>query len=162
MENEPAALTTPESPTPPPSPTGLDPRMRSVILTAMVMALMAVLVWSGNLRAEQTKVAELERAADALSEAIEPSMIADTNLKLERLVIDIATAANYREVSLADNSGKITASTNQTRIGKKSEALKLAPIKAKANLETGQIKVRRAIILAGDTRYGNLEVIVAR
>jgi hypothetical protein len=139
----------------------VDPRLRPIILAAIGIFLLLLVAWGGNLRVNQTRISELERSVNALSEAIEPTVLVGDHAKLERLATDIAKAGGYREVTIADNAGQIIATTNATRQGKKSEALRVATSKAKAEKQDGQIKIRRAIVLAGDTRYGNLEVVIA-
>ena len=138
-----------------------DPRLRSLILAAIGILLLVIVAWGGSLRTNQMRIAELERSVDALSEALEPSVLSEDTRKLERLVTDIAKAGGYREVSIADNGGKIIATTNSARLGQKSEAMRVSTNKAVAQKKDGQIKIRRAIILAGDTRYGNVEVVIA-
>lgn len=139
----------------------LDPKLRGVIMAGMVIILLIVVIFGANQRTKQTKIAELERSVDALSEAVEPNVLTDVPDKLNRLLVDIARAGNYREVSIADNSGKIIATTNTARQGTTSEAMRVATGNAKAQFKDGMIVIRRAIILAGDTRYGNLEIRVA-
>ena len=136
--------------------------MRKVILTGLSLLLILILFTAANLRTQQARTFELERSVDAMSEALEPNVLTDVPDKLDRLLIDIAKAGKYKEVSIADNSGKIIASTNSARKNTVSEAMRVATDQAKAQFKDGEIIIRRAIILAGDTRYGNLEIRVTQ
>jgi uncharacterized membrane protein affecting hemolysin expression len=154
-----------EESTPPPAPESneskrMDPRLRSVIIAALTLLLFIIVIFSSNVRANQIQISELERSVDAMSEALEPNVIADSPEKLQRIITDVAKAGNYKEVSVSDNSGKIIATTNSARLGTQSPAMKVSTKKAKAEMKDGTVVVRRAIILAGDTRYGNLEIRV--
>lgn len=151
------------SPAPPESDSpkkGMSAQMRGIIMAGMTVVLLIIVVFGANMRTEQTRITELERSVDALSEALEPIVLADTGDKLQRTLVDIAKAGNYKEVSVADNSGKIIATTNAARLNTMSEAMKIATNKAKSQNKEGVTVVRRAIILAGDTRFGNLEIRV--
>jgi uncharacterized membrane protein affecting hemolysin expression len=154
-----------EESTPPPAPESneskrMDPRLRSVIIAALTLLLFIIVIFSSNVRANQIQISELERSVDAMSEALEPNVIADSPEKLQRIITDVAKAGNYKEVSVSDNSGKIIATTNSARLGTQSPAMTVSTKKAKAEMKDGTVVVRRAIILAGDTRYGNLEIRV--
>jgi uncharacterized membrane protein affecting hemolysin expression len=154
-----------EESTPPPAPESneskrMDPRLRSVIIAALTLLLFIIVIFSSNVRANQIRISELERSVDAMSEALEPNVIADSPEKLQRIITDVAKAGNYKEVSVSDNSGKIIATTNSARLGTQSPAMTVSTKKAKAEMKDGTVVVRRAIILAGDTRYGNLEIRV--
>lgn len=139
----------------------LDPRLRGIAMATLVVALLAAVVFGANVRVRQAKVMELERMTDAMSEALEPSILSQSPEKLQRILVDMAKAGELQEVSVADNSGKIIASTNAARVGTQSDALKTATSSAKAESRDGSVVVRRAVILAGDTRFGNLEIRVA-
>lgn len=155
--------TPPPAPAPAPesqTPKRMDPRMRGVIMAVMTILLFVIVVFSSNVRVKQTRIAELERSVDAMSEALEPSVLIDSHDKIQRTLTDVAKAGNYKEVSVSDNSGKIIATTNSARLNTESIAMKEATNKAKAQVRDGQVIIRRAIILAGDTRYGNLEIRV--
>ncbi|MFM9873622.1 MAG: hypothetical protein ACKVQS_09190 [Fimbriimonadaceae bacterium] len=136
----------------------MDPKMRGIIMAGMTIILLIVVIFGANIRTEQTRISELERSVDAMSEAIEPNVLTDSPDKLQRLLTDIAKAGNYKEVSVSDNAGKIIATTNSARLGTQSDAMKVSTKKAKAVDKDGTLVIRRAIILAGDTRYGNLEI----
>ncbi len=155
-----------EETTPPSTPESekskhMTPQLRGIIIAAMVIVLLVVVIFGANLRTSQTRVAELERSVDAMSEALESNVLTDSPEKLQRILTDVAKAGNYREVSVADNSGKIIATTNSARLATQSDAMKISTNKAKAQKRDGVIIIRRAIIVAGDTRYGNLEIRVA-
>lgn len=129
-------------------------------MALIVVLLLAAVVFGSNQRVSQARVAELERMTDAMSEALESNVLADPSDKLERILTDMARAGEFKEISVADNSGKIMASTNAARKGTQSDAMKVSTNKARAERRDGLIIVRRAIILAGDTRFGNLEIRV--
>lgn len=139
----------------------LDPRLRGVAMAVLVVALLAAVVFGANMRVRQAKFSELERMTDAMSEALEPSVLSQSPEKLQRILVDMAKAGELQEVSIADNSGTIIATTNSARVGTKSDAMKNATGSAKAESRNGSVVVRRAVILAGDTRFGNLEIRVA-
>ncbi len=143
----------------PSSPKPLSPLARSLALAGVALVLLALIVFATNYRFRQIRIAELERSVDALSEALEPTLLVSNNDKIERVIRDVATAGNYIAISYSDNSGHIVASTDSMKRGIKSEELRQAPTKAKAINVRGRIVVRRAVILAGDTRFGNLEVV---
>ena len=140
----------------------LDPKYRGIIMAGLVIVLLIAVIFGANMRTQQARTSELERSVDAMSEALEPNVLTDVPDKLDRLLIDIAKAGKYKEVSVADNSGKIIASTNSARKNTTSEAMRVATDQAKAQFKDGEIIIRRAIILAGDTRYGNLEIRVTQ
>lgn len=138
---------------------GMSPATRSIVMAAIALALLALIVFASNYRTEQVRRAELARNVDAMSEALEPTLLTADRDKIGRVLQDIARAGDYVAVTYADNRGTVVASTDAMKRGIKSEALRKAPIKAEVKSEKGRIIVRRAIILAGDTRFGNLEII---
>lgn len=143
-----------------PHPKPQSPYLRPIVMTLIVIFLLMITAWGGNMRANQAKIAEIERSVDALSEAIEPTVLNNDPARLSRTLLSIAEAGKYKSVTYSDNGGKILATTDQVRLGKTSEAMAKSPQKAKATNENGSIVVRRAVILAGDTRLGNIEVIL--
>lgn len=128
-------------------------------MTLIVVLLLIAMAWGGGMRANQAKIAEVERSADAMSEAIESIALGNDFDKLDKVLLDIADAGKYSSVSYSDNTGKILATTDSVRRGKKSEAMAKSPEKAKAITENGRLVVRRAVILAGSTRFGNIEIV---
>lgn len=134
--------------------------MRPLIMTVVVILLLMITVWAGGMRANQARIAEIERSVNALSEAIEPTALQNDTAKLNRVLLDIAEAGKYRAVTYANNAGTIIATTDAVRMDKSSKELAKAPATAKASTENGMIVVRRAVILAGDTRLGNIEVVL--
>ncbi|QYK53884.1 MAG: hypothetical protein KF824_03085 [Fimbriimonadaceae bacterium] len=143
-----------------PHPKPQSPYLRPIVMTAVAIILLMIVAWGGNMRTHQAKIAEIERSVDALSEAIEPTVLNNDPARLSRALLSIAEAGKYKSVTYSDNSGKILASTDQVRLGKKSDEMAKSPQKAKATNEKGSVVVRRAVILAGDTRLGNIEVVL--
>lgn len=136
------------------------PYLRPIVMTAVAIVLLMIVAWGGNMRTHQAKIAEIERSVDALSEAIEPSVLDRNPSKLDRTLLSIAEAGNYKSVSYTDSSGMVISTTDGVRKGKRYEELANCPVKAKATNEKGSIVIRRAVILAGDTRLGNIEVVL--
>ena len=135
--------------------------VRYVILTTVFLILIILVYWSGGLRTEGVRRDTFGRGVDALSGSLAQALIERNDSKLQSTLQRIAAASGFDKVTVTDEAGLVQASTDRVMAGKVIEELKAGPMKSLVSNKGGHLVAHRAIVLAGDTRVGGLEVVAS-
>lgn len=133
-------------------------KARVFLLTGVALALLAIVAWSGSVAGERRRLEEAKRGVTALSRALVPVVLERDNLKARQLLVAVAEQAGYEKITLTDRGGIVLASTDRTEDGKILSGMQDPPLAAEARVIAGQTVVRRAVVIAGETKVGGLEV----
>ena len=135
--------------------------VKYVILTAIAVVLIILVQWAAGLRTESVRRDTFATAVDALSASLAQAMVEHNTSKLQSTVQRIADATGYQRITVTDEKGQVQCSTDRTLDGKTLEDLKDGPLKTAVSTRAGQMIGKRAIVLAGDTKVGGLEVVAS-
>lgn len=132
--------------------------VRPFVVAATAVVLLVAVQWAGTMRTEAVKRETFARGVDALSGALAQSLVEANPSKLQTTVQRIATESGYEKVTVVNLSGVVVASTDRMSADNPSEY----PLKTKVTVDGSRLRGIRAIVLAGDTRLGGLEVVSPR
>ena len=150
-----------ESPPPVPetSPKGVLPTwVRSVAFAAIFLSLVVMLQWAAERRVAAVRQESLAQAADAVSAAVAQQVLMK-EAALQTTTRRVAEAGGFDSVTLTDEKGVVIATTDRTREGQTVSELAPGPLTARVQLRSGRLVVHRAVVLAGETRVGGLELV---
>jgi len=127
----------------------ISPTTRAVLTAVVALALIALIVWSGQARAERLRKEALAQGVDALAAACAPVVVPalKSPSRLGSFVASVREAGGYSLVLIADSTGKVIASTDTKFVGQTLPALSGPPIRARLATVNGRLQARRAIVL---------------
>lgn len=142
--------------TPPPLDAKPQPTwVRPFVLAGAVVVLLVLVQWAGTVRTEAVRRETFARGVDALSGALAQGLVEANSSKLQTTVQRIATESGYERVTVVNLAGAVVASTDRLSPAVSEEY----PLKTKVVTDGSRLRAVRAIVLAGDTRVGGLEVV---
>jgi hypothetical protein len=138
----------------------ISPITRAILLAVAALVLLALVVWSGQVRAERLRREALAQGVDALSAACAPVVIPalTSPARLRPFISSIREAGGYSLVAISDSSGKVIAATDTRLVGQTLPSLKGPPTPTKLAFVNGRLRAIRAIVLGTNNVVGGLLV----
>lgn len=138
----------------------ISPVTRAILLAVVALVLLALIAWSGQVRAERLRREALAQGVDALSAACAPVVIPAINspARLRPFISSVREAGGYSLVAIADSSGRVIAATDTRLVGQALPSLKGPPIPTKLAIVNGRLRAIRAIVLGTNNVVGGLLV----
>lgn len=140
------------SPEPKPTPRQRKPVPRWMVFAALAVALLlafGIQDFLADRRLNKAREEAMRREVTALSVTLEDDLLRPDVAKLRRLAVKLAERAGYVEVSFADATGRVIASTDRTREGKE---LGEPPLE----VDLGSGTAYRAVALGGSSTVGGV------
>jgi hypothetical protein len=132
--------------------------MKPVVIAGVALLLLVLVQWAGSQRTENVRLETFARGTDALSGALAQGLLENNAGKLQTTVQRIATESGYEKVTVTNLSGVVVASTDRIQADIPADF----PLKSKVTVDGNRLRAVRAIVLAGDTRLGGLEIVTRR
>lgn len=132
--------------------------VRTVVLAAILLLLIVTLQWTAERRVATVRQSAFAQTADAVSAAVAQQALLK-GAALQTTAQRIAEAGHFDSVTITDEQGLVVATTDRTRDGQTVPALVQGPLAAKVEVREGRLVAHRAVVLAGDTRVGGLELV---
>ncbi len=134
------------------------PAIKMMIAALILILLIGLIVWAGNLHAESVRNETFARDLDALAAACVPVMLEQNLEHKKKLAASLADAGRFSEVTLTDGSGHVLASTNRTLERQSIEELQKPPVKAIIKRDQGRVTGFRAIAVGGDNAFAGIKI----
>lgn len=133
--------------------------IRMIIGAGIILLLFIILGWSFSRNAAKREEEVFKSSVSALSVALtQDVLLSDRNKGDTRLLQNIADAAGYSSISLANSRGRIYSSTDLTQLNKEIERFERVDSEVKISHEGGKIVGTRGVYLGSNNRIGAIIV----